>query len=524
MKKLGKVNIRPGVTILSVLKHLNYKPYYALAEFIDNSIDSFLKNKDALKFLEASDFKLTVNIEFDTTNNRIIITDNAAGIHTDDYQRAFRTAEIPPDNTRLSEFGMGMKSAACWFSNQWEVRTTSSGEEVERTVSFDISKIVENKIDELDISTKHISRNSHHTVITLKGVEDKMPVKRGLWKVKHHLASIYREYIRNGTLQLLINGTEEMIYHTPKILKVPYCDTPDDEAIEWRQEVEFDFGSDGNGGELKAKGFVAIMETMAVRDSGFALFRRGRVIEGSADNDEGFRPPRISGSLGSHRYKRLFGELHLEGFKVSHTKDGFQWDDNMDAFLDILKEQLESKDSIPILKQADKYRVRESAKNYIKVSKTVIDNTTETIKEELSGEVNEVRNREIVEVENTEPLNETQQSYFKKFLLNLNDCEWMVHLEICYDESISELFQVGNHLIPYEERAKKEYRNVGVRLSLVHPFMIEFAGDDAKVIEPILRIAVAFGLSEVIAKETKSAVTEVRNNMNELLKGSLSKP
>lgn len=523
MQQLSSVNIRPGVTILSVLKHLNYKPYYALAEFIDNSIDSFLKNEDTLKSLKGDDFKLIVNIEFDTTNHRIIITDNAAGIHANDYQRAFRTAEIPPDNSKLSEFGMGMKSAACWFSNQWEVRTSSLGEDVERTVSFDISRIVEDKVDELDISSKQTSKNSHYTVITLMGVEDKMPIKNGLGKVKRHLASIYREFFRKEILELRINN-KKLTYESPKILNVPYYETPDDEIIEWKQDVEFDFGGDGNGGQLKAKGFVAIMETMSARESGFALFRRGRVIEGSADSDgEGFRPARISGSLGSHRYKRLFGELHLEGFKVSHTKDGFQWDDNMDAFLELLKEQLDGKDSIPILKQADKYRVRESKKNLGRVSKTVVDNTTETIKEELSQEVNEVRDREIVEEEITEPFDETKESYFKKFSLNLNDCEWMVHLEVSYDESISELFQVGDHLIPHEKKSKG-YRNIGVRLSLVHPFMIEFAGDDAKVIEPILRIAVAFGLSEIIAKETKSAVTEVRNNMNELLKGSLSKP
>ena len=238
----------------------------------------------------------------------------------------------------------------------------------------------------------------------------------------------------------------------------------------------------------------------------------------------GFKPEKILGSVGSHRYKRLFGELHLEGFKVSHTKDGFQWDDNMDVFLDFLKEELEGKkNSIPILKQADKYRVRESAKNYSKVSKTVVDNTTKTIKEELPKEVDEVRHRKIVKVENTKPLEEIKKSYFKKFPLHLNDCEWMVHLEVSYDESISELFQVGDHLVPHEEKPKG-YRNIGVRLSLVHPFMIEFAGDDAKVIEPILRIAAAFGLSEVIAKEIQLEVTEVRNNMNELLKGSLSKP
>jgi len=341
MKELDNINIRPGVTILSVLKHLNYKPYYALAEFVDNSIDSFLKNEKELKKIEGNDYKLRVDIEFDRNNKRITIKDNAAGIHSNDFQRAFRTAELPPDNTRLSEFGMGMKSAACWFTNNWQAKSTSIDENVERIVSFDISKIVEDKVDELEVKNKNVRPNSHYTLITLFDIVEKMPIGRGLGKVKRHLASIYRDFFRKGVLDLYING-EKLEHKSPKILDVPYYDTPDGEKIKWRQEVEFDFGDDHNGGKLKAKGFVAIMETMTIKDSGFALFRRGRVIEGSADNDEGFRPPALSGSVGSHRYKRLFGELHLEGFKVSHTKDGFQWDDNMEAFLELLKEELES--------------------------------------------------------------------------------------------------------------------------------------------------------------------------------------
>ena len=70
MRKLNNVNIRPGVTILSVLKHLNYKPYYALAEFVDNAIDSYLKNEKELKKIEGVDYKLRVDIEFDTNNKR----------------------------------------------------------------------------------------------------------------------------------------------------------------------------------------------------------------------------------------------------------------------------------------------------------------------------------------------------------------------------------------------------------------------------------------------------------------------
>ena len=55
-----------------------------------------------------------------------------------EFPRAFRPAELPPDRSGLCEFGMGMKSAACWFARQWEVRTSALGEPVERTVSFDI--------------------------------------------------------------------------------------------------------------------------------------------------------------------------------------------------------------------------------------------------------------------------------------------------------------------------------------------------------------------------------------------------
>ncbi|EGV43433.1 ATP-binding protein [Bizionia argentinensis JUB59] len=519
MKELNNVNIRPGVTILSVLKHLNYKPYYALAEFIDNAIDSFLKNEEELRKIEGKDFKLRVDIEFDTNNKRITIKDNAAGIQSKDYQRAFRTAELPPDNTRLSEFGMGMKSAACWFSNNWQAKTTALNETVERKVNFDISKIVEDKIQELQIETKEANSNSHYTLITLFGIEEKMPIRRGLGKVKRHLASIYRDFFKREILDLYING-EKLEYKIPKILNTAYFETPNAENINWKQEVEFDFGNDHNGSKLRAKGFIAIMETMSVRDSGFALFRRGRVIEGSADNDEGFRPPALSGSLGSHRYKRLFGELHLEGFNVSHTKDGFQWDDNMEAFLDLLKGELEGENSIPILKQADKYRVRESAKNYEKVSQKVVDNTTDKIQDNIAKDVQAVVSKPTSNIVEEPSLEEVVKSYHKKFPLNISNIDYMVHIELSYDETIDELIQVGDHLILEKDT---NYKNIGVRLSLIHPFMVEFAGDDHKVIEPVLRLVVALGLSEIIVKKSGAPVTELRNNMNDLLLGSLSK-
>ena len=44
------------------------------------------------------------------------------------------------------------------------------------------------------------------------------------------------------------------------------------------------------------------------------------------------------------------------------------------------------------------------------------------------------------------------------------------------------MIQVGNHLLPPGINSIGQ-KDIGVRLSLVHPFMVQFAGDDKKVIE-----------------------------------------
>ena len=146
------VDIRPGVSVLSVLRHLNYRPWFAIAEFVDNAIQSFVQARDELRAIHGARLKLRVRIELhDGPTPRLIIRDDAGGIAARDYSRAFRPAAVPEDRSGLSEFGMGMKSAACWFSPRWRVRTKALGETVERTIVFDIEQIVHDDITELSI-------------------------------------------------------------------------------------------------------------------------------------------------------------------------------------------------------------------------------------------------------------------------------------------------------------------------------------------------------------------------------------
>lgn len=154
--KLEKINIRPDVQMLRLLKNQNYKPWYALAEFIDNALDSYLKNKQRLRETEGESYKLKVIIELNSRDNKITIKDNAAGIDSNNYIRAFKAAGTPSDNTGLSEFGIGMKQAAFWFCPLWKVTTSALGEDVERIVDFNLDQIIKENIQELKIGRAHV--------------------------------------------------------------------------------------------------------------------------------------------------------------------------------------------------------------------------------------------------------------------------------------------------------------------------------------------------------------------------------
>jgi len=508
--KNNKVNIRPNVSILSVLKFLEYETWFALAEFVDNAIASFQENEQQLKKLHGDDFKLKVVIEINDPESKITIRDNAAGIEEDNYARAFRAAEIPNDTSGLSEFGMGMKSAACWFSDLWTVRTSALGENYEKLVKFDMNQIFEDKIEELEYTTKETNSNNHYTIIELYNV-NKMPRRKGLGKVKSHLTSIYREFIRKDILTLIVDNVE-LQYKEPKILtekfqQKPY--SPIGEPIYWKKEINFDI--DDN---LSVHGFVAIREKASTNEAGFALFRRGRVIEGSFDN--GFRPDFIFGAPNSYRYQRVFGELHLNGFDVSFTKKGIQWDENLEIFLRLLKDDISST-AFPLLQQAENYRVRATEKDYKKSGVKALDKTVSDFKDTAPKAIEETFEKPSVQEEDETPLIQTDKSIQKDFSVSFNKINWNISIELSYDPSLNDLFEVGNHLIKNPIN-NKSIRQIGIRLSLIHPFMIEYTGTDNSKIEPILRIIAALGLAEIIAKESGAKMQgEIRRNFNELI-------
>lgn len=512
MSRFNTVNIRPGVNILSVLPHLNYKAWYALAEFVDNAIQSSLSRRKDLEAVSGSNYMLRVDINFYAEENRITIYDNAAGIATSEFPRAFRPAEIPPDATGLSEFGMGMKSAACWFSPKWRVRSSALGENLERTIFFDIDHIVHDNIEELDIVPSVVSEDKHYTEVSLTDIR-RFPKGRTISKIKDHLASIYRIFFRTGKMDLFLDG-ERLTYKDPKILVAPSYKNPKGQQIEWKKDIKIDLGQNKS-----AAGFIAIRETGSTKLAGIALFRRNRLVLGSVD--ETYRPQDIFGHPNTFAYQRVFGEIHLKGFNVTHTKDGVKWEESEDDFLSNLHQILRAND-MPILQQAQEYRTRKDAHNARQSASQAGHSVAEHFGQKiLLGDTLgpfEGNDNSDIEVE-LEPVKDSEREV-SQFKCVFRGAEWVVSVELSFVDR-------GDDWLCIHSRPSimdPEPREVMIRIAMLHPFMVQFSNLGHEGFRAILSIAAAVALSEVIAAENGlHNPWAVRSYSNEILKNLMSR-
>jgi hypothetical protein len=504
------VNIRPGVGILSVLRHLNYQPWFALAEYVDNSLQSYLRHRELLRKDEGESYKLCVEILVDPNDGTILVRDNAAGIRSSEFTRAFRPAEIPPDRSGLNEFGMGMKSASCWFAPRWTVRTSAIGEPIERTVRFDVATIIKDSLNELKVTSIPAKPEVHFTEIRLFNPFH-VPYGRTVAKIKEHLADIYRFYLRTGELTLLFND-DALQYQDPQILVAPRYNDLTGASVPWRKDIDFDLG----GGQ-RVRGFAALRETASTRRAGFALFRRGRLIQGSGD--EGYRPHIIFGNPNSYRYQRLFGELSLEGFSVSHTKDGFQWDESEEPFLNLLREELDS-EPFPLLRQAENWRA--STREVRSGAQEATERTAASLERELPGALEQLG----TSPSNDPPADLPATDYVVRRLVSIQfqGVPWEIMVELTNNSAITDWLEISTGIFGDSASNVPDFRRIGIRLSLAHPFMVRYAGTSAEQIEPLLRVAAGLAVAEyaAYAAGVRYAST-VRRNLNTLLRDALSK-
>lgn len=316
---MDNFNIEVGLQYIDSFKRIAYQPWFALAEFIDNSTQSYFNNERILK----EEFKktgesLTVSINYSKKDNTLTIKDNSIGMSVDELKSALMIG-LPKENAGRSKYGIGMKTAACWFGNLWTVETSKLGENIGSKITINVPQIVASNNGNLENEPFHCSSETHYTTITIRDLNRKLHGNT-LIKIKDFLSSIYRiDFSKHGLIlnwqdeKLNWEGFDGKFYITQenKPYKIPF---------------EFSIGSSAK----RVAGWVGVLAigNGGREKAGFSVIQNNRVIQGCP---KAYRPSTVFGTQenGTNDLinQRVVGELFVDGFAVSHTKDQIDWED-----------------------------------------------------------------------------------------------------------------------------------------------------------------------------------------------------
>jgi len=396
------IDIRPKASALRIFRSLTFKPWYALGEFIDNSITSAALNAQNLQASLGPNYSLQVRIKFDQKTNSLEVSDNAAGIAQSDLARALATSEPPIDTSKgLSLHGVGMKAASFWWGRKLEIETHPLDELCGWTMSIDLAEIGADDSGLIPaIAIPH--RGFPGTIIRVSGLWDGIPKTRTSGSVQALLPSIYRAFIggpdsnnpsNDNVLLRLFYNDQELSYSPPALLKEPFWPSPDGpgsgESIFWRDQVRLVL-EDG----FVIEGWVGLLERMSRNLAGFVLQYRGKGIAGIAagvDIDTSdlslergaYRPERIFGQPGGYIDQTLVGEFDVSAFGKSITTDSVTWTAEQESsFVEALTEFLKQprKD---YLSQALNVRRRKRTQGAIKSDQVVFTEEVESFEKTI---------------------------------------------------------------------------------------------------------------------------------------------
>lgn len=514
-----ELNIQPAASILNVFSRLSYKPWYAIAEFVDNSTQSYISHHEELDNDEFFD-KLVVDVRYDPEENTLTITDNAYGMEIDRFKDAIILDSRNESQSGRNEFGMGLKTAASWFGEVWTVKSTQYGSNNRYVATVDIPKLKENNLNSIEIHRDHVDSKTHETEIIIEQVTKKITGARTIGKIRDLLSSMYRRDINNRNIEIWFNGVPIEFEDYPILTNF--------RGKEWKKDL--DFKVQFLDKEYGVTGFVAIMNPGSFPKSGFALFRQNRVVIGGTDAN--YKPYAIFGQAQSQRSLKLFGELDMDDFPVNQAKDGFIWDDGLEeAFIDELKVNIQEYIEIADLskKQRDdesQYSDEKSEELHKEVENTLqkafSENDFDDIDNDEESSFHEENDNLVSEEENSDI-----QQYIKDYI-EVETEEKILGTNRKYSIPISQVEEVDfvvkwttgnkNYWIEYDNYEPDKY---DVTINIEHPFFMPFSKEE-KFKRVLEKFTLAFILSERQAKNASNyegyiPSNVIKNYMNKYL-------
>ncbi|RKI97169.1 hypothetical protein D7W09_01180 [bacterium D16-34] len=521
-----KHNLQPPAGILNVFSRLNYKPHYALAEFVDNSTQSYLLHKQELKETEL-DYQLKITIRYDSDTKSLIVDDNAFGMELDRFLDAITLDAKNQDqiNSR-NEFGMGLKTAASWFGNVWSVSSTALGSNKRYRAIVNIPMLQDTGENEIDILIEDAPIEEHGTRIYIEQMTKGMG-PRAVGKARSLLASMYRRDLATNDININVNG-QDIEFDGYSVLAF--------RDREWRKDL--DFNVEFGGRNYRVSGFVGIMNPGGFPKAGFALFRRNRVIVGGEDLN--YKPREIFGQAQSQVSLKLFGELDMDDFPVNQAKDGFIWDDGLeDEFIDTLKDNIH--DFIEIARMSKEERAKEekysdeaSARVKDEVSKAIDRLNSYVDEDDGKGFPSREGDTETqISFDGTNTLEEITEAFLKDITESNKEPsdfkspsrEYIVNVDKVLNRKITVSWEMAGNEKWITVDQPNQDSDINVTINVNHRFFKPYSNEEEFQVV-LEKFVIAFVIAEVQArinsdKDGHIFHNAIRNNMNEYL-GKLS--
>lgn len=331
---------------------MSYLLQDALAELIDNSFDSYNKNKKAL---EEAGSEFCVSITINNQKKSVEVRDSAYGMSHEELKNALIPDRRNPDHGHIGLYGRGMKTACGWFGKKWTITSKKLGEEYESTAVVDIAELISSASNFIPVTTKKVAskyKMKSYTKILVEQGERSYHARtqsaaKAALSVKYQRflgKSIDIEWIGSSSKEI-IQFEEPEIYHA----KNEHYDSEEaerDENYNEPEEIIYEFPcqfeiKDQETGEIKGKltGRYGIYppQRNQTRHAGLTIFWRDRVI---VDRSKDYWPEKVFGNAaGDLRRQRVFVKLETDMDPTSDKID-FKWDkfsfDELEKALELL--------------------------------------------------------------------------------------------------------------------------------------------------------------------------------------------
>tara|TARA_B110000879_G_C11165956_1_gene511253 strand:- start:85 stop:1686 length:1602 start_codon:yes stop_codon:yes gene_type:complete len=519
----AEIDITLGPQALLTFKEMKNQHYSALGEFVDNSIQSYLDNKEALK-QAIPNYKPLIHIE--VSSDLIRIEDNCAGISEENAMRAFDIGN-PNKLGGIGTFGMGMKVSACWYSDTWKVETKALDEDIAKTYSVDIQKIVKTGLFNIGPKTKSAKKATPYTYITISKPH-RYPRTNEVTMVRKYLADMYRWFIEDNEIDIFYNG-KKLKYEVPPVkLLSEYPHEINKEEIQWASVIpKLDLG-DG----YWAQGFAFLRKVKANPQRGFGIFWKNKLIEGNWHDK--WMPSASEYETKSDKDKygiymgensainqRLEGWLHISPkFRTAYTKNQVMWAGKEE----VLKAELKK-----YLHQATIYHGDENAKydfiNQAKNGRWQWDPETDPIggggpvfpNPPGTGGNEPIDIHPLPpEVKTPEPEPIIPSTNTEKLTVRYEGTEWDIFIN-----------RVSNNVNRFVTKTdgpdgKKhgEKRSFAIEVNVAHEFAYKYftnSGLDIQV-EGITKLAVAMVIAQICSEESTKSSNSFFRHLNEILR------